>query len=53
MVNALTQQSLTLTIFFVIVLTLSLFQMELWLKNLIVNNPQLVLQIAKSFAICH
>ena len=53
MVNALTQQSFTLIIFSVIVLTLSLFQMALWLKDLIVNNPQLVLQIAKSFAICH
>ena len=53
MVNALTQQSFTLIIFSVIVLTLSLFQMVLWLQDLIFNNPLLVLQIAKSFAICH
>ena len=35
------------------VLTLSLFQMVLWLQGLILSNPKLVLQIAKSFAICH
>ena len=53
MVNVLTEQSFTLLIIFVIVLTLTLFQMVLWLQDLIFINPQVVLQIAKSFAICH
>ena len=53
MVNVLTPQRFTVIIFSVIVLTLSLSQMVLWLQDLIFKNPQLVLHIAKSFAICH
>ena len=53
MVNVLAHQSFTLLIIFAIVLTLSLVQTVLWLQDLIFNNPQLVLQIAKSFVICH
>ena len=51
--NALTQQSFTVVMFSVIMLTLSLFQPALWLQDLIFKHTQLALQISKSLEICH
>ena len=53
MVRALTQQIFTVVTFSVIVLTLTLFHIVPRFQDLIFKNSQLVLRIAKSFAICY